>query len=97
MIASLLCLGFGLTLHASVPSNTSSRVVRSAISSSFDPAIHPSEPLPLTAVPADRQSFYQQFYSTEELPAPAAPKPGPFRRLASVIKKTAQKVNLIPN
>jgi hypothetical protein len=94
------CLAFAASLHASVPSVTSSHSRAAAI------AERPTETLqqlPLTAAPADRQSFYLEFYGTgfhsdEDLPAPATErKPGLLRRFANVVKKTAQKVNLIPN
>jgi hypothetical protein len=96
VIASLLLLGFGLSVHASIPGSVAARSGDS-INSNFDRSVRPSAPLPLTAIPADRRSFYSEFYGAEELTSPPVRKPGLFRRLTSVIKKTVQKVNLIPN
>lgn len=94
-IASLACFAFALSLHASVPGNAAAKFDHSG---SFVRPVQPSEPLALTAVPADRQSFYGEFYGMEEqLPTRTERKPGLIHRVTSVIKKTAQKVNLIPN
>jgi hypothetical protein len=97
VIASLLLLGFGLSVHASIPGSAAARSGQVSINGNFDRSVRPSAPLPLTAIPADRRSFYSEFYGTEELTSPPVRKPGLFRRLTSVIKKTVQKVNLIPN
>jgi len=99
LVPILFCLASAASLHASVPGVTSSHNRAAAI------AERPTESLqhlPLTATPADRQSFYLEFYGTgfhgdEDLPTPVEHKPGLLRRFANVIKRTAQKVNLIPN
>lgn len=95
VLSSLVCFAFALSLHASVPGNAAARFNQS--SASFDRPVQSSEQLSLTAAPADKHSFYLEFYSTEPLPSRAERKPGLFHRFTSMIKKTAQKVNLIPN
>lgn len=92
LITSLACFAFALSLHASIPGNATAKFDSSG---NFARPVQPSEPLSLTAIPADRQSFYLEFYGTEQLPSQAERKPSLFHRLASVIKKTAQRV--IPN
>jgi len=94
VLSSLVCFAFALSLHASIPGNAAARFNQS---SSLDRPVQSSEQLSLTAAPADRHSFYIEFYSTEQLPVRAERKRGLFRRFTSAIKKTAQKVNLIPN
>jgi len=49
--------------------------------------------LPLTAAPADRRSFYTQFYSAGPLPSKNARKGGLLHWFSSAVKKTAQKVS----
>jgi hypothetical protein len=88
------------SLFASVPPVRSA--TRDHGSNSMDRVIETPQQLPLTAAPADRQSFYLQFYGTgfyssNALPSRAERKPGLFRRFANAIKRSAQKVNLIPN
>ena len=90
----LACFAFALSLHASIPGNSAARLERSG---NLDRPIRASEPLPLTAFPADRQSFYAEFYDSEQLPARTERKAGLLHRVVSAFKKTAQKVNLIPN
>lgn len=89
------CFAFALSLHASVPGNAAARFNQSSVG--FDHSVQSPERLPLTAVPADRYSFYAEFYGSEPLPVRVERKPGLFHRFTSVIIKTAQKVNLIPN
>lgn len=95
VLSSLVCFAFALSLHASIPGNAAARFSQS--STSFDRLVPSAEQLPLTATPADRHSFYVEFYGTEQLPVRAERKPGLFHRFTSVIKKTAQKVNTFPN
>jgi len=49
--------------------------------------------LPITAAPADRRSFFVEFYATRPLPAKTQRKSGLLRRFTTALKKTAQKVN----
>jgi len=49
--------------------------------------------LPLTGVPADRQSFIAEYYSAGSLASKAPHKAGLFRRFTTLVRKTAQKVN----
>ncbi|HKV91180.1 MAG TPA: hypothetical protein VJW20_01385 [Candidatus Angelobacter sp.] len=95
VLSSFGCFAFALSLHASIPGNAAARFNQS--SATVDRPVQSSEQLPLTAAPADRHSFYLEFYATEPLPARVERKPGLFHRITSAIKKTAQKVNLIPN
>ena len=92
LATSLVCFAFALSLHASIPGHAAAKFDRSE---SFRRPIESSVPLPLTAIPADRQSFYLEFYDAQHLPAQAERKPSLFHRLTSVIRKTAQRV--IPN
>lgn len=94
VLSSLVCFAFALSLHASIPGNAAARLNQS---SAFDHPIQSSGPLSLTAAPADRHSFYLEFYATEPLPVRAERKHGLFHRFTSVIKKTAQKVNSFPS
>ena len=95
VLSSLVCFAFALSLHASIPGNTAARFNQN--SANFDRPIQLSEQLPLTGAPADRHSFYLEFYATEQLPNRAERKQGLFHRFTSVIKKTAQKVNPFPS
>ena len=94
VLSSLVCFAFALSLHASIPGNVAARFNQN--SAGFDRPVQFSEPLSLTAAPADKHSFYLEFYSTE-LPVRAERKQGLFHRFTSVIKKTAQKVNPFPS
>lgn len=88
---------FALSLHASVPTATTR--------AQFDPGLvshnldltSAHQQLPVTAAPADNISFYIEFYGNQPAAAKATRKPGLFRRMTIALKKTVQKVNLIPN
>ena len=95
VLSSLVCFAFALSLHASIPGNAAARFNQN--SASFDRPVQSSEPLSLTAAPADKHSFYLEFYSREQLPNRAERKQGLFHRFTSAIKKTAQKVNPFPS
>jgi len=57
-----LVVGFALSLHASVPANSSSRVAHPIGGQTVQPVFDHSRPaLVLTAAPAD-VSFYEEFY-----------------------------------
>jgi hypothetical protein len=90
LVPSLLCLAFAVSLQASVPAVRRSQ---------FTPATAPLQQarsataLPLTAAPADRQSFIAEFYPAGSLAQKAPRKTGLFRRFTTLVKKTAQKVN----
>jgi hypothetical protein len=85
--SSLVCLAFAASLHASIPAAKSSQ----SSSVRFDDARR--QPLELTAAPADRRSFYLEFYSAAPLPAKVQRKGGLIHWFSSAVKKTAQKVN----
>jgi hypothetical protein len=97
VLSSFVCFAFALSLHASIPGSSAAKFSQRSLGSSLVLPVHSPEKLPLTAAPADRQSFYVEFYGTEQLPAHAERKPGLLRRFTTVVKRTAQKVNLIPN
>jgi hypothetical protein len=91
LLPSLVCLAFAVTLHASVPDVHQAKFNPNAASVRFDDT-QLRQNLALTAVPADRRSFYAEFYS-HPLPAKAPHKAGLLHRFTSAVKKTAQKVN----
>jgi hypothetical protein len=100
-IFSFACLSFALGLHASVPTATSSaKFSQSSANPTVDHDLRPVQTrqrLPIFVAPADTVSFYVEFYGTDSAHAKAPRKPGLLHRLASAVKKTVQKVNLIPN
>jgi hypothetical protein len=93
LASSLVCLAFAATLHAS------SADVRQEKFSPASPAqlqidqAAGKRSLPLTAAPADRRSFYTQFYSAVPLPGKTTRKGGLLRWFSSAVKKTAQRVS----
>jgi len=94
LIPSLLCLAFAATLHASVPAASAAKFNQGSAGTRVgDRKIRQN--LELTAAPADRRSFYAEFYSAGPLPAKAPRKGGLLRWFTSAIKKTAQKVNFL--
>lgn len=88
---------FALSLHASVPT--------AATRAQFDPGsvrhnldlTAAQQRLPITAAPADNISFYIEFYGNQPVAEKPPRKPGLFRRMTIALKKTVQKVSLIPN
>ena len=99
IILSLACLPFALSLRASVPAASSAaRFTQSSASMSLDRNLSSGrQKPPLTAAPAGNISFYIEFYGNETASTKAQRKPGLFHRLTSALKRTVQKVNLIPN
>lgn len=95
VLSSFVCFAFALSLHASIPGNAAARFNQN--SASFDHLVPAPEQLSLTAAPADKHSFYLEFYAPEPLPNRAERKQGLFHRFTSAIKKTAQKVNPFPS
>ena len=92
IISSLLLLAFAATLHASVPAAPAARFKQSSASMRVDDR-KTRQNLELTAAPADRRSFYAEFYSGEPLATKAPRKGGLLHWFTSTVKKTAQKVN----
>jgi hypothetical protein len=92
IISSLLLLAFAASLRASVPAATAAKFQQSSAGMCVDD-IKVRQNLELTAAPADRRSFYAEFYSGEPLPTKAQRKSGLLRWFTSTVKKTAQKVN----
>ena len=62
LVCCLALVSFALSLHASVPANSSSRVAHPSVGQTVQPVFDHSRPaLLLTAAPAD-VSFYEEFY-----------------------------------
>jgi hypothetical protein len=62
LLCSLALVSFALSLHASVPANSPSRVSHPSVGQTVQPVFGHSRPaLLLTAAPAD-VSFYEEFY-----------------------------------
>lgn len=92
IISILLLLAFAATVHASVPAASAAKFNQSSASMRIDDR-QSRQNLELTAAPADRRSFYAEFYSDELLPTKAPRKGGLLRWFTSTVKKTAQLVN----
>jgi hypothetical protein len=91
VIPILLPLAFAASLYASVPAPHPAKFNQSATSVHLgDMQLRQS--LALTAAPADRRSFYAEFYAGP-LPAKAARKGGLLHWFTGAVKKSAQKVN----
>ena len=96
IVSSLVFLAFAATLHASVPATVSPAKLNQSSGLRLDTLnSQAKQNLALTAAPADRRSFYLEFYSPESLPAKAQPKSGLLHWFTSAVKKTAHRV--IPN
>ena len=96
----LVCLGFSAGLHASVPDAApAARFDQRSASGRFDDlnSLRPHQRFDLIAAPADGQSFYVEFYDTAASPARVERKSGIIHWFTTAIKKTAHKVNLIPD
>ena len=92
LVPSLICLGFAATLHASVPAVRQTQFTPASANAQLEKD-RTNRVLPLTAAPADRQSFVTEFYSAGPLPAKTGHKTGLFKRFTTLVRKTAQKVN----
>jgi hypothetical protein len=90
LVPSLLLVVFAAALHASVPAVRQTQFIPAETRVEQAPG---TRALPITAAPADRRSFFSEFYSTEPLPAKPARKSGLLHRFTTVVKKTVQKVN----
>jgi hypothetical protein len=91
LTSSLVCLAFAATLHASVPAVHQAKFNQNGTSVRLDDSQF-RQNLALTAAPADRYSFYAEFYS-DSLPAKTPRKAGLLHWFTSAVKRTAQKVN----
>jgi hypothetical protein len=91
LVSSLVCLAFAATLQASVPRSTQVKFDQQAANTRIEDA-GSGHALPMTAAPADRRSFYAEFYPSATV-AGKAHKSGLLRRFTGALKKTAQKVN----
>ena len=96
IVSSLVFLAFAATLlHASVPATVSPEKLNQSSGLRLDTLnSQAKQNLALTAAPADRRSFYLEFYP-ESLPAKAQPESGLLHWFTSAVKKTAHRV--IPN
>ena len=92
VVPTLLLLAVAATLHASVPTVQQPRFNQAPASARLQsPAgVHT---LPITAAPADRRSFFAEFYSPSVPGKTSQRKSGLLRRFTTAVKKTAQKIN----
>ena len=75
LICCVALLSFALSLQASVPANSTSRVAHPAAGQTVQPVFGHSRPaLVLTAAPAD-VSFYDEFYPAANVRHEQAPQP----------------------
>jgi len=75
LICSLALVSLALSLHASVPANSTSRVANPAAGQTVQPVFDHNRPaLVLTAAPADT-SFYDEFYPSATVRHDQAPQP----------------------
>lgn len=88
---SLVCLCFAATLQASVPVSNQAKSAQQLANARIEDA-RSHQALPITAAPADRRSFYAEFYPGSSVSGKAR-KSGLLRRFTGALKKTAQKVN----
>jgi hypothetical protein len=92
LFPSLICVAFAATLHASVPAARQTQFMSPSADMRLEQA-RTSRALPLTAAPADRQSFVAEFYFAGPLHARTERKTGILKRFTTLVRKTAQKVN----
>lgn len=91
VVRRLLCcvalLGFAVSLQASVPANSTSRVAHPAPGQTVQPVFDHSRPaLVLTAAPAD-VSFYDEFYPAATVRHEQPQKTSLLHRFGNLIKK----------
>lgn len=92
VLSIIVCMGFALTLHASVPSAGSHSGLQRAVDVPFATPASTQSTLALTSSPADN-SFYEEFYpatanDTEQ--QTFQPKTGVLHKLTSLIKKAVK-------
>jgi len=96
----LACFAFSAGLHASVPSAApAARFSQRSAGGRFGDlnSLRPRQRFDLTAAPIDGQSFYVEFYDSAASPVRVQRKGGIIHWFTTAIKKTAHKVNLIPD
>jgi hypothetical protein len=86
-----LVLGFALSLHASVPASSPSRVAHPSGGQTVQPVFSDSCPeLVLTAAPAD-VSFYEEFYPAATAHHEQPPKTSVLHWFGNLIKKAVRR------
>src|SRR5437016_5746255 len=90
LVCCLALVSFALSLHASVPANSPSRVAHSFGGQTVQPVFDHSRPaLMLTAAPAD-VSFYEEFYPAATVPHEQPPKTSVLHWFGNLIKKAVR-------
>jgi hypothetical protein len=92
LLFSLILAGLAVSLHASVPSVSSSATLNRGTSPQFESSVQNSA-IGITAAPAD-MSFYDEFFPAT-LARQEQPKTGMFHWVGSLIKKGRQKIALL--
>ena len=96
----LVCFAVAASLRASVPAAAPpAKFNPSVVSSHFSDlnSLRARQQFDLTAAPVDGQSFYVEFYDAQASPVRIQRKGGIIHWFTTAIKKTAHKVNLIPD
>jgi hypothetical protein len=84
-------LSFALSLHASVPANSTSRVAHPSGDQTVQPVFDHSRPaLMLTAAPAD-VSFYEEFYPAATVRHEQPAKTSVLHWFGNLIKKAVRR------
>jgi hypothetical protein len=92
-------MSFTLCLHASVPKENSAPGLKHAADVPANvpmgqSATHSRTALALTAGPADN-TFYEEFYPSNEVRVDSQPTEGMLHRLTSLLKKAVKSVNFL--
>lgn len=99
-ILILICFAVAAGLHASVPAAApAAKFNPASVSTHFGDlnSLRARQQFGLTASPVDGQSFYVEFYDPQTSPGRVQRKGGIIHWFTTAIKKTAHKVNLIPD